>query len=180
MFSRLCGDSAYPRIALGITKWPSSGIESPAMPQEPITATTYGLNKGEAERRLGMLEEKYWKDLIGLGSKTYRIATKECALQVVRSILEKLELTTKGGNLELQIQTEVVVERKTIPQTEAGKVLEPEGRKNRTKMTKEDRDAEKAIKEELKKMDRQLKELATDKNTSSGFKWLTKVFGAVL
>ena len=44
-------------------------------------------------------------------------------------------------------------------------------------MIRKDRDAEKVIKEEFKKMDRQRKELATGKNASSGLlgRWLSKV-----
>ena len=51
-----------------------------------------------------------------LGSKTYRIDTTESALQLVRSIPDKLELTIEGRELVLQIQKEVVDEGKTIPQ----------------------------------------------------------------
>ena len=107
MFSCLCGDFAYPNIALGTTKWPE---------------ITGSLSRNDAELRFSELENSYWKDLIMLGSMTYRIETTECALQLVRSILDKLEFTTEGGELVLQIQKEVVDEGKAVPQTKAGKI----------------------------------------------------------
>ena len=180
MFSYLCGDSAYPRIALGTTKWPQFGAE-----------TTHDSRKSQAESRLSVLENRFWKDLIGLGSKTYRIDTTESALQLVRSILDKLELTTEGGELVLQLQKEVVDEGKSVPQTKAGMILEmAEGRKNfrYAGITEEEKAAEKLMQKqleemdrELAKMDRELAQLATKKNTfsrvSAAFRWLaTRLF----
>ena len=170
MFSCLCGDSASPSITLGTTKWPE---------------ITNSLHRNHAESRLSVLENCYWEYLTMLGSKTYRIDTTESALQLVRSILDKLELTTEGRELVLQIQKEVVDEGKTIPQTEVGKILEREGRKNRyAGMTNEEKAAEKLIQKQLKEMDRELAELAeldTNENTfsrvNSSFRRLaTRVF----
>ena len=176
MFSCLCGDSAYPRIALGATKWPPS--ESPAGPQATRAKTTHGSPRDQAESRFSQLEKRYWKDLIGLGSINYRIETEEHAFELVGWILEMLEKTTK--ELELQPTKEVVVEGKAVPKTRAGKILELEGRnRNRSSahMTEEEREAEKCIQEQLDEMDRwQLAELATYKNTV--FATLTKVFEA--
>ena len=135
IFSCLCGESAYSRIALGTTKWPPSGIGFPVGPGAEIT---YISPRDEAESRFSELENDYWNDLTRLKSRTYRIDTLESALQLVRSILDELELTTGGGELVLQIQKEVVDEGKAVFQTKAGKILEAaEGGKNRyTGMTK--------------------------------------------
>jgi hypothetical protein len=184
VFSCLCGDSAYPRIVLGTTKWPSSEIESPAGPQETRTETTHGSPRKQAEERFRQLQDNYWKDLIELGSRPYQIETvPESAQELVRSILHELESTTGGGEVKLQIQEEVVDEGKTVPKTKAGKILEMECQKNRryaSITTREEKAVEKFIEKQLKEMDRQLKELATDKNTSSGpLKWLTKAFRGV-
>ena len=159
VFSCLCGDSAYPSITLGTTKWPE---------------ITSSLHRNHAESRLKVLEDDYWNDLIRLGARTYRIDTTESALQLVRSILDKLELTTEGGELVLQIQKEVVNERKGVLQRKAGKILEREGRKNRyAGMTKEEKAADKFIQKEKKEMDRQLAKLAANKNSRvSG--WLAR------
>jgi hypothetical protein len=122
--------------------------------------------------------------LIELGSRPYQIETvPESAQELVRSILHELESTTGGGEVKLQIQEEVVDEGKTVPKTKAGKILEMECQKNRryaSITTREEKAVEKFIEKQLKEMDRQLKELATDKNTSSGpLKWLTKAFRGV-
>ena len=180
VFSCLCGDSAYPRIALGTTKWPSDA--SPDGPKATGAEMTHNSPRDQAETRFVLLEKNYWEDLIGLGSKTYRIETKDCALQLVRSILETLESTTGEGKLELQLQKEVVDEGKTVPETKAGKILETECPRNRlaASMTKDERAAEKFIQRQVTEMDRQLAGLAANKNTSSRpLKWLTKVFGSV-
>ena len=166
MFSCLCGDSAYPRIALGTTKWPPSDTESP---QATGAATTYGSLRNQAQTRFSQLENGYWKDLIGSGSKTYRIENRESCVQLVRSILENL-LTTEGGKVELQIQKEVVDEGKAVPKTKAGMVfdmLDREGRKNRqASAIKEERGGEKVIQQQLKEMKRQLAKLPSNKNKS--------------
>ena len=157
MFSCLCGDSAYPSIVLGTTKWPPS--ESPAGPQAMGAEIIDSSPRDQAERRFSDLENDFWGDLIGLGSMAYRIDTTESALQLVRSILDKLELTTEGGELVLHIQKEVVDEGKAIPQTKRGNMWEPaEGRKNRYA---------KAVQKQLEEMDQELAELANTKNTFS-------------
>lgn len=176
VFSRLCGDSAYPRIALGTTKWPPS--ESPVGPQ-----ATHRSPREQAEIRFNELEENYWQELIGLGSRTYKIESEGDALKLVGLILDELEKTTK--ELELQLQQEVVDEGKAVPKTKAGKILELEGRNRnryRPNMTKEERAAEECIQKQLDKMDRQLADLATNKNTfsriSRSFRRLARVFGS--
>ena len=181
VFSCLCGDSAYPRIVLGTTKWPPS--ESPAGPQATRSRRTHGSPRDQAEGRFSQLEKRYWRELIGWGSKIYRIETEEHAFELVGLILEELEKSTK--ELELQLPKEVVDEGKAVPKTKAGKILELEGRnRNRSSanMTEEEREAEKCIQEQLEEMDRQLAELANNKNrsrVSRSFKWLGKVFGSV-
>ncbi|EDR05802.1 uncharacterized protein LACBIDRAFT_302570 [Laccaria bicolor S238N-H82] len=182
VFSCLCGDSAYRRIALGTTKWPPS--ESPAGPQSTRAKKTHGSPRDQAESRFSQLETMYWKDLMKSGSWTYRIETEEHASELVGLILDELEKTTK--ELELQIQKEVVDEGKAVPKTKAGKILEVSRNRNRygASMTEEDREVERCIQAELDEMDRQLAELATNKNkfsrVSRSFKRLaTRVFGSV-
>ena len=178
MFSCLCGDSAYPRIALGTTKWPPSGIESP---QATESATTSSYLRNQAKTRFSQLENGYWKDLIGSGSKTYQIENPASALELVHSILEKLELITEGGELKLQLQKEVVDEGKTVPKTKAGQILDKfdrESRKNRhASTTKEESAVEKFIQKQRKEMERQRAKLAHNKKTSSRFlkSWLKNV-----
>jgi len=183
VFSCLCGDSAYPRIVLGTTKWPTSEvIQSSAGRQVKRSEKTHGSPRKQAEDRFRQMQENYWKDLIEQGSRPYQIETEESPLELVRSILDKLELTIGGEKLELQLPKEVVDEGKTVPKTKAGKILEMEGRKKSRygSMTKEEKAVEKFIQKQLKEMDRELKELATGKNMSSKpLKWLTKVFGDV-
>ena len=151
MFSCLCGDSAYRRIALGTTKW--HHIDS-------------GSLRKQDEDRFSQLKEKYWKDLIGFGSETYQIepGSKESAIQLVCSILEKLELTTEGEEFTLQLQRELVDEGKTVPKTKAGMILEKEGRKYLNRAPAGMTEEEKLMKAQLDEIDRELKKLAIKKN----------------
>ena len=158
MFSCLCGKSAYPNIVLGTTKWPEK---------------TRGRQSDQLESRLIRLENTQWKDLIRLGSKTYRIDTTQSALQLVRSILDKLELTAEAGELKLQIQKEVVDKGKAVPKTKAGKILgmDSEGRFNWNRLFLNIEE------EKLEEMDRELAELAIKKNKfSHGLRRVATVF----
>ena len=175
VFSCLRSDSAYPRIVLGTTKWPPS--ESPAGPQATKAKKTHGSPRDQAESRFSQLEKRYWRELIGLGARAYRIETEEHAFELVRLILEELEKTTK--ELELQpFPKEVIDEGKAVPQRKAGKILEPEGRNlkryNANLTEEEERETEKCIQEQLDEMDRQLAELAANKN---GFARVSRSFG---
>ena len=176
VFSLVCGHSAYPRIALGTTKWPNAqaGIASPAGPQATGSKIIPSSARDQAESRFNELKQKYWNDFITAGSKTYRIENQESALQLVRSILQELELTAEGGKLILQLQEEVVDKGKGVRATKAGKKLKTGGRKKSSSMTQEEKDAQKVIQKEKKEMDRQLKLLATKKKTV--LEWM---FGSV-
>ena len=158
VFSCLCGDSVYPFITLGTTKWPSS----PAGSQETTAEETHVSLRKQAEAQFRHLQDCYWENLIKLGSRPYRIEDTESALELVRLILDKLELTTEGGELVLEIQKEVVDEGKAIFQTKRGNMWKPaEVLKNRYA------EEGKAVRKQLEEMDRELAELANNKNTFS-------------
>ena len=74
----------------------------------------------EAEHRHHQLETIYWKDMIDEGSKVWKYdGEKETALRIVRNIMANHPRT-------LQIQRELVKERKDLLQTAAGTELNAE------------------------------------------------------
>ena len=165
VFSCLCGDSAYPRIALGTTKWTpvESGAETRPNPPER-----------QAER-FELLKTKYWKDLIRSGSTPYQIKNENSALELVRSILDRLNPKTEEEELALELPKEVVDKGKTVPKTKAGMILERERRKNLFRFTLSMSEEEKFIQEQVDEIDRELKKLA---NKTTFIQRVAKVFTA--
>ncbi|KAF8064984.1 P-loop containing nucleoside triphosphate hydrolase protein [Lyophyllum atratum] len=100
MFHHLCGDAALSKVVLGTTKW---------------TRVTPSGGEGREEE----LKTLHWKPMIEKGSKICRFNdTKESAMEFI-----KIVLRNKVKDDILQIQTELAVDRKIIPQTKAGKEL---------------------------------------------------------
>ena len=108
MFHQLCGDKALASVILGTTNW------------------------GEVDEEVGKKHEQqlvntFWNPMTASGSKSLRFdKTEKSARAFLDAILGRLEF---GENEEilndnvLQIQNELVVLNRTIPETEAGKVL---------------------------------------------------------
>jgi hypothetical protein len=99
MFDKLCGDDAVKNVVLATTKWNSVAADV-------------------GEQRQRQLSEKYWKTMLGNGSRVSRFKdTHESAWRIVDLILEHQRIDS------LQIQRELVDLQKCLPETEAGKIL---------------------------------------------------------
>ncbi|KAF8147712.1 P-loop containing nucleoside triphosphate hydrolase protein [Crassisporium funariophilum] len=100
MFHYLCGDAALRKVVLGSTRW---GDVS------PIVAT----------RREQELKETHWKFMMEKGSEVRRfLGDRQSARILVDAVLHRLALGTA-----LEIQTELAIEQKIIPETKAGQEL---------------------------------------------------------
>ena len=100
MFQHMCGDAALNKVVLGTTKW---GRKS-----EEIS------NRHEDE-----LKNLHWKPLIKKGSTVCKFLNDhESAMNFVDIVLRRMAMDTA-----LQIQIELVVDHKLIPETKAGKGL---------------------------------------------------------
>jgi len=107
MFNRLCGDAALDKVVLGTTKWNR-------------------LSPNDGSRREAELKEVHWKEMVNKGSQVRRFeGTQESAWRVVSVFLERASQRRQnlGEEICLQIQTEIAVKRRIIPETEAGKEL---------------------------------------------------------
>jgi len=107
MFSHLCGDAALDKVVLVTSKWTRLPVEN-------------------GTKREKELREIHWKSMIEKHSEVRSFRdSHQSAWDVVNFILERTSEHKKRRIKEeaLQIQTELAVDHKFIPQTEAGKEL---------------------------------------------------------
>ncbi|KAJ3516333.1 hypothetical protein NLJ89_g1186 [Agrocybe chaxingu] len=104
MFSRLCGEVALQKTELVTTNWESN-------------------NKEVLERRESEMKAEHWKTLIDKGVKVQRFqrdSGSRSAWDVLNTLLGHIDVDKL---LDLQIQTELLQHRMTIPETQAGQEL---------------------------------------------------------
>jgi len=107
MFNRLCGDAALDKVVLCTNQWTR-------------------VKSDDGTKREKEMKELHWKEMLAKGSKVERFnADQESAWKIVSIFLKRasenrLEL---GKEISLQIQDEIAVKRRLIPETKAGKEL---------------------------------------------------------
>jgi len=105
IFNKLCGESALRRVVLATTNWPESS--------EPSDATVI---------REKDLIGKHWADMVQKGSRASRfVGTFESAKELVEMALQGPE--SQSSSTLLDIQKELVLEKRDILETKAGKQL---------------------------------------------------------
>ena len=109
MFKKLCGDDSYKHVVLATTMW--GNLNGPGL----------SYDKG-VKREQDLLKTKEWWGLMhSRGSKVYQYTdNKESAMSIISYLIE---LRTK---VVLDIQREMVDERKTLEDTSAGQEIERE------------------------------------------------------
>ncbi|KAH6918127.1 hypothetical protein BKA70DRAFT_1088540 [Coprinopsis sp. MPI-PUGE-AT-0042] len=108
MFEKLCGSKAFDKIVLGTTKWSAAGDDP------------------SAQTRLAELKKGYWAGLLDKGARELRIDDNQESCRRAVNVLLNAGTNRREGetmNTVLRIHQEVVEEGKSIPETEAGKVL---------------------------------------------------------
>jgi hypothetical protein len=114
MFKKLCGTNALQSVVLATTMWDR------VTPQEGA----------DRETELKMNPD-FWGWMISKGSRVERHANdRESALRLIGSFVNK------GSKVTLELQHQMVNERKTLDQTDAGLSLQTEIAKEREKFTK--------------------------------------------
>jgi len=107
MFNRLCGDAALDKVVLGTTKWAR-------------------LSESDGSRREAELKDVHWKSMRDKGSQVRRfVGDKSSAWDIVSVFLQRASQRREvlAKEIALQIQDEMAVKRKIIPETNAGKEL---------------------------------------------------------
>jgi len=107
MFNRLCGDAALDKVVLGTTKWSR-------------------LSQDDGSKREAELQGVHWKEMVDKGSKVKRFTgNQDSAWKIVSVFLKRASEHRQelGKEISLQIQDEIAVKRRLIPETKAGKEL---------------------------------------------------------
>lgn len=105
VFQKLCGATSMSSVFLVTTKWDDVDVD-------------------QGSKREAQLTEKYWKDMIAGKAQQRRFMNDEkTGRAIISEILDLYMARIRGGQLTLQIQTELVNLQKIIPDTEAAKSL---------------------------------------------------------
>ena len=108
MLRYLCGDAAIRKVVFVTTNW------------EPTH---------EKERREEELKGRHWKAMIKKGAGVHRFErNKQSALDIINSLLKGIESDGEYDSTYFQIQKELVDERISIRETNAGKFLSKAGK----------------------------------------------------
>lgn len=100
IFQKLCGESAYPHVALTTTMWDAL--------QDPKKGAT---NQGEL-----ISHDEWWGDMVRRQS---HVAQHDGQLATAQGIIQHL-VSSKDPNLVLAIQEEMVLQKKSLEDTSAG------------------------------------------------------------
>ncbi|KAM7197445.1 P-loop containing nucleoside triphosphate hydrolase protein [Naviculisporaceae sp. PSN 640] len=127
LFKALCGAQNYPHIVLATTMWTDIDEERVA-----------------GQQREQDLSNTYWADLITGGSQVVQHdGSRESALSIVRG----LTMTERSKSVTLAIQRELVVEGRTLDDTEVGRILSQEMESDRARAVRDAQDLDSSLKE---------------------------------
>ncbi|KAF8466338.1 hypothetical protein BDZ91DRAFT_168767 [Kalaharituber pfeilii] len=139
VFQALCGDNSLQHVILVTTHW-------------------VGVPKATAEAREKELVETYWKDMTERGSEVRRFeGTKSSAIKLISEFLDR-----KLGETTLQIQREMVEEKKNLADTSAGKVVSKEMLKIKAKYEKDRKELMESMEEALMEKDEEYYSILND------------------
>ncbi|KAL9035195.1 MAG: hypothetical protein Q9180_004988 [Flavoplaca navasiana] len=147
MFTKLCGVNACPQILLATTWWEKADFK-------------HGVNR---EKELSDTPD-FWGYMLSKGSRVERhVDNRESAMRLIASVVER----GKASEVALDLQKQMVDEKKTLIQTTAGIELEGEllkttqkFQKQIDKLQKEHKEAQKMQEKEMaKELEAQKKEL---------------------
>ncbi|KAL8881648.1 MAG: hypothetical protein Q9198_001184 [Flavoplaca austrocitrina] len=117
MFTKLCGINACPQISLATTWWEKTDFQD-------------GLNREQELRNT----PDFWGYMLSKGSRLERhLNDRESAMRLITSVVER----GKSSEVALDLQKQMVDEKKTLIQTTAGMDLEGELLKTRQKFQKQ-------------------------------------------
>lgn len=134
LFKALCGEQNYPHVVLATTMW----------------------TEIEEERAIGQQREEelrntYWADLVQRGSKVVQHnGARESALDIVRSLTRAERLRS----VTLAIQRELVVEGRTLDDTDVGRILSQEIDSDRARAVRDTQDLDSSLEEAEREGDR--------------------------
>ncbi|KAI5456471.1 hypothetical protein BGZ63DRAFT_396743 [Mariannaea sp. PMI_226] len=136
MFRKLCGREALKNVLLVTTMWENEKLSICENREQELTET-----------------EDFWGVLVESGARVERHDnSRDSAMRLLKSLVDKPQMI-------MSIQKEMVNERKTLDQTQAGIELEAELRKQREKFKKELAEAQEMMKEAIEASDQKSAEM---------------------
>jgi hypothetical protein len=141
MFKKLCGTNALQNVILATTMWNKVTLEEGADREDELKANS-----------------EFWGWMISKGSRVERHTNdRESALRLIGSFVNK------GSKVTLELQHQMVNEKKTLDQTDVGLSLQTEIAKERAKFAKQLQEVREGMEEAIRLKDeesaRELKEM---------------------
>lgn len=134
MFKKLCGDGALKNVILVTTMWDRVSVEDATMREKQLIETP-----------------AFWGWMMSKGSKTCR---HDNTLSSAESLLGHF-LPDLKNTITLEIQQEMVEEKKTLDQTGAGKELTSEIARERERFTRELSETKEQLREAMAQRDQE-------------------------
>jgi GTPase SAR1 family protein len=136
MFKALCGDNSLASVVLATTRWRNVDPDEGALREEQLCNSP-----------------KMWKRMIDFGSKVMRQdRDEESACEIIQYLLARRKPVT------LDIQVELVDNKKTLNETGAGQELHAELEKQKKQYEKQLAELRKEMEDAMAKMNEDLKE----------------------
>jgi hypothetical protein len=102
LFNHLCGSNSLNKVIIATSKW-----------------SRLGVHREQGEMREGQCKQLHWKSMIDHGTQVRRWLNEDSARSMVDLLLASL---TNQENV-LEIQVELVDQKKIVPETKAGQEL---------------------------------------------------------
>ena len=111
-FKKLCGENAFQYIKLATTMWKN------------LNGPNLSYDTGVAREKELTSRKDWWGLMCERGSSVVRHdGTKECALEMIEDLIQR---RAQGGPVLLEIQKEMVDDKKSLEDTAAGQEVEKE------------------------------------------------------
>jgi len=148
MFKKLCGEDAYKHVVLGTTMW--GNLNGPNLSYDT------GVQREEE-----LLTRKDWWGLMrDRGSTVFRHdGTKDCAMKLVETMIERRK---QDGPVLLNIQKEMIDDKKSLEDTAAGQEVEKELVEAKARFQEQITDLQESYDQALKDRDDQLAEVLAE------------------
>ena len=144
-FKKLCGENAFQYIKLATTMWKN------------LNGPNLSYDTGVAREKELTSRKDWWGLMCERGSSVVRHdGTKECALEMIEDLIQR---RAQGGPVLLEIQKEMVDDKKSLEDTAAGQEVEKELTLAKKKFEEQITDIQESYDEALKERDMQLAEV---------------------
>jgi chemotaxis protein histidine kinase CheA len=142
MFKKLCGENAFQHVKLATTMWKN------------LNGPNLSYDTGVAREKELTSRKDWWGLMCDRGSSVVRHdGTKECAMEMIEDLIQR---HNKGGPVLLEIQREMVDDKKPLDQTAAGQEVEKDLTAAKQKFEEQIADLQESYDEALKERDEQL------------------------